>query len=130
MRFLKKKIYYIPAPYIMTGRIIVLYIYLARAKIISYIDAVILISIIIYRFILLLIVLIWVFYFSFGFSQIPRILISVLNVIRVFGSMRYVYSVYAFRLRFREKWISSYFSDTNFIPIFFYLLDAAIVDPY
>ncbi len=42
----------------MTERIIALYIYLARAKIAPYIDAVILINIIIYRSILSLIVLI------------------------------------------------------------------------
>ncbi len=42
----------------MTGRIIILYIYLARAKIALYIDAVILINIVIYRSILFLIILI------------------------------------------------------------------------
>ncbi len=42
----------------MAGRIIVLYIYLARAKVALYINAVILIKTIIYRFILSLIVLI------------------------------------------------------------------------
>ncbi len=58
MRFLREGVYYIFAPYIITGRIIILYIYLARAKIIFYVNAVILVSIIIYRFILLLIGLI------------------------------------------------------------------------
>ncbi len=42
----------------MIGRIIILYIYLARAKVIFYVDAVILISVAIYRFILFLIILI------------------------------------------------------------------------
>ncbi len=68
MRFLKKKVCYIPTLYIMTGRIIVLYIYLARAKIVLYVDAVILINTAIYRSILSLIVLIWALYFSFGSS--------------------------------------------------------------
>ncbi len=58
IRFLREGVYYISLPYIIIGRIIVLYIYLARAKIAPYIDAVILINIIIYLFILSLIVLI------------------------------------------------------------------------
>ncbi len=119
MRFLRERVYYISTLYIIIGRIIILYIYLARAKITPYIDAVILISIIIDRFILFLIVLIWVLYFSFGSSQILRILILVFNVIKVFGSVKYVYFIYAFRLRFSEKWISLYFSGVNFIFIFF-----------
>src|SRR6266536_3717167 len=83
MRFLREEIYYISTPYIMTGRIIVLYTYLARAKITPHINAVTLINTIICRSILFLIILIWGFYFSFGSSQILRILISVPGVIKV-----------------------------------------------
>src|SRR6266536_426181 len=83
MRFLREGIYYIFTSYIITGRIIVLYIYLARANIILYINTVILINVVICRSILFLIILIWVSYFSFGSSQILRILISVPGVIKV-----------------------------------------------
>jgi hypothetical protein len=52
----------------MADRIIALYIYLIRAKKIFYMNAVILISAAIYRFILLFIILIYVPYFNFRFS--------------------------------------------------------------
>jgi hypothetical protein len=68
MRLSDVKIYYIPVLYIMAGRIIALYIYLIRAKIIPYVDTVILISAAIYRFTLFSIALIYAPYFSFGFN--------------------------------------------------------------
>jgi hypothetical protein len=119
MRFSDAEIYYIPVLYIMADRIIELYIYLIRAKIIFYMDAVILISAAIYRFILFFIILIYVPYFSFEFNQIFRILISMLDVIRIFGNVRYVYFIRVSRLRFREKRINSYLSGGNFISILF-----------
>jgi hypothetical protein len=67
----------------MIDRIIALYIYLTRAKIIFYINAVILISAAIYRFILFSIALIYVPHFSLGFNQIFSILISVFDIIKV-----------------------------------------------
>jgi hypothetical protein len=110
----------------MADRIIALYIYLIWAKIISYINIVILISAAIYRFILFFIILIYALYFSFGFSQIFRILISIFDIIRIFGNMRYIYFIRAFRLLFREKWINSYLLGANSIPFFF--LNAAVVN--
>jgi hypothetical protein len=92
MRFSGAKIYYISVLYVIACRIIALYIYLIRAKIVSYINAVILISAIIYRSILFFIILIYVPYF-----------------------------IRASRLRFREKWMNSYFSDANFNLIFLFI---------
>jgi len=119
MRFLKKGVYHILTSYIMIGRIIVLYIYLARAKIAFYINAITLSNVAIYRSILPLIALIWAPHFNFRSSYILRILILILGVIKTFKSVRHVYFTYTFRLRFREKWISSYFFGINFISMFF-----------
>jgi hypothetical protein len=103
----------------MADRIIALYIYLARAKIVSHVDIIILISAVICRSILLSIILIYVPYFSFGFSQISRILISIFGIIKIFGNVKYICFIRAFRLHFREKWINSYLLGANFIPILF-----------
>jgi hypothetical protein len=61
MRFSGAGIYFILILYIIVDRIIALYIYLIRPKIILYIDAIILISAAIYRSILFFIVLIYIF---------------------------------------------------------------------
>jgi hypothetical protein len=87
----------------MADRIIALYIYLIRAKIISYVNAVILISAAIYRSILLFIILIYIPHFSFGFSQIFKILISIFDIIKIFENIKYAYFIRASQLRFREK---------------------------
>jgi hypothetical protein len=121
MRFSDVGIYYIFALYIMTGRIIALYIYLARAKIAFYINTIILVSAAIYRSILLFIILIYIPHFCFKFNQISKILISIFDIIKVFENMKYVYFIRAFRLRFREKWINSYLLNANFIPIFLFI---------
>jgi hypothetical protein len=103
MRFSGVGIYHILVLYIMTDRIIALYIYLARAKIIFYIDAIILISAIIYRSILFFIILIYAPYFNFKFSQIFRILILIFDIIKIFGNMKHAYFIRASRLHFSEK---------------------------
>jgi hypothetical protein len=103
MRFFGVRIYYISVLYIMADRIIALYIYLARAKIISYMNIVILVSAAIYRSILPSIILIYIPHFNFRFSQISKILISIFDIIRIFGNMKYAYFIRASRLRFREK---------------------------
>jgi hypothetical protein len=113
--------YVIPVLYIITDRIIALYIYLIRAKIIFHVNAVILISAIIYRSILPSIALIYIPYFSFEFSQIFKILISIFDIIRIFGNIKYAYFIRASRLRFREKWISSYLLGANFILFFLFI---------
>jgi hypothetical protein len=103
MRFSDAEIYYISVLYIMIDRIIALYIYLIRARIASYVNAVILISAIIYRSILFFIILIYILYFNFGFSQIFKFLFSIFDIIKIFGNIRYAYSIRASRLHFREK---------------------------
>jgi hypothetical protein len=103
----------------MAGCIIALYIYLIQAKIISYMNTIILINAIIYRSILFFIILIYISYFNFKFNQIFRILISIFDIIRIFGNIKYIYFIRAFRLRFREKWINSYLLGANFIIIIF-----------
>jgi hypothetical protein len=118
MRFSGAEIYYILILYIIIDRIIALYIYLIRTKIISYVIAISLLNAIIYHFILFFIILIYYPYFSFRFSQISRILISIFDIIRIFENIKYAYSIRASRLRFREKWISLYLLGANFIPIF------------
>jgi hypothetical protein len=82
IRFSGAEIYYISILYIIADRIIALYIYLTRAKIASYVNAVILISAIIYRSILSSIALIYAPYFNFEFNQIFRILISIFDIIK------------------------------------------------
>jgi hypothetical protein len=119
MRFSGVEIYYIFVLYIIADRIIALYIYLARAKIIFYVDTIISVSATIYRFILPFIVLINIPYFSFRFSQISRILFSMFDIIKIFENIRYVCFIRASRLHFREKWINSYLLGANFISIFF-----------
>jgi hypothetical protein len=103
MRFFGAEIYYIPVLYIMADRIIALYIYLIRVKIIFYVNTIILISATIYRSILFFIILIYAPYFNFEFSQISRILISIFDIIKIFENIKYAYSIRASRLRFREK---------------------------
>jgi hypothetical protein len=119
MRFSDAEIYHIPVLYIITDRIIALYIYLARAKIIPHVNTIILISAAIYRSILPSIALIYAPHFNFKSNKTPRILISVFDIIKIFENIKYVYFTRASRLRFREKWINSYLLSANFISIFF-----------
>jgi hypothetical protein len=87
----------------MADHIIALYIYLARAKIIFYVNTVILVNAAIYRSILFFIALIYISHFNFRFSQIFRILISIFDIIKIFENVKYIYFIRASRLRFREK---------------------------
>jgi hypothetical protein len=102
----------------MADLIIAPYIYLIRIKVVSHVNAVILINAIIYRSILSFKILIYIPYFNFEFNQIFRILISIFDIIRIFRNVRYICFIREFRLRFREKWISSYLLGANFIFIF------------